>query len=77
MQSEKTEIFTKTPGWLDWYSGPAKPTFKLPAGAVDAHCHVFGPAPNFPMRPSANTRRVMRPKRSCSPCATTWVLTKT
>ena len=28
--------FTKTAGWLDWYTGPAKPTFQLPAGAVDA-----------------------------------------
>ncbi|MEY3640107.1 MAG: 2-pyrone-4,6-dicarbaxylate hydrolase, partial [Pseudomonadota bacterium] len=25
--------FQKTPGWLDWYSGPSKPKFKLPEGA--------------------------------------------
>ena len=43
--------FTKTTGWLDWYTGPAKPTFKLPAGAVDAHCHVFGPGAEFPYAP--------------------------
>ena len=40
--------FTKTPGWLDWYAGPSKPRFTLPAGAVDAHCHVFGPGAEFP-----------------------------
>jgi 2-pyrone-4,6-dicarboxylate lactonase len=44
-------IFTKTPGWLDWYTGPSKPRFKLPAGAVDAHCHVFGPGNVFPYAP--------------------------
>jgi len=42
MQSEKT------PGWLDWYENPSKPRFKVPPGAVDAHCHVFGPAAKFP-----------------------------
>src|SRR3981081_1419697 len=40
--------FQKTPGWLDWDAGPSKPRFKLPAGAVDAHCHGFGPAAEFP-----------------------------
>ena len=43
--------FTKTPGWLDWYTGPSQPRFKLPAGAVDAHCHVFGPGALFPYAP--------------------------
>ena len=51
MEFTKTEGFTKTPGWLDWYSGPSKPRFKLPAGAVDAHCHVFGPGNVFPYAP--------------------------
>jgi 2-pyrone-4,6-dicarboxylate lactonase len=43
--------FTKTSGWLDWYAGPSKPIFKLPLGAVDAHCHVFGPGNVFPYAP--------------------------
>jgi 2-pyrone-4,6-dicarboxylate lactonase len=27
---------------------PIKPALVLPAGACDAHCHVFGPAAKFP-----------------------------
>jgi 2-pyrone-4,6-dicarboxylate lactonase len=49
-QFEKTQ-FEKTPGWLDWYAGPSKPRFKVPAGSVDAHCHVFGPGAEFPYVP--------------------------
>jgi 2-pyrone-4,6-dicarboxylate lactonase len=44
-------IFEKTPGWLDWYSNPSQPRFSLPKGAVDAHCHVFGPGHLFPFAP--------------------------
>ncbi|MFC3851391.1 amidohydrolase family protein [Salinispirillum marinum] len=43
--------FEVTPGWLNWYEGPAKPRFKVPEGAVDAHCHVFGPGHQFPFAP--------------------------
>jgi 2-pyrone-4,6-dicarboxylate lactonase len=34
--------------WLVFDPEPTRPTFVLPAGAVDAHCHVFGPGDVFP-----------------------------
>jgi len=40
--------FEKTPGWLDWCPRPSPPRFRPPPGAVDAHCHVFGPGAEFP-----------------------------
>jgi 2-pyrone-4,6-dicarboxylate lactonase len=46
-----TGPFEKTKGWLDWCEGPSKPSFSLPRGAVDAHCHVFGPGAEFPYAP--------------------------
>ena len=46
-----TGPFEKTKGWLDWYDGPSKPHFRVPPGAVDAHCHVFGPGAEFPYAP--------------------------
>src|SRR3954468_338419 len=39
------------PGWLVFHPNPKKPDFVLPPGAVDAHCHVFGPDPEFPFAP--------------------------
>ena len=36
------------PDWLVFHPRPKLPDFKLPAGAVDSHCHVFGPSPQFP-----------------------------
>jgi 2-pyrone-4,6-dicarboxylate lactonase len=43
--------FTTDPGWLCWDLAPSKPRFVPPAGAVDAHCHVFGPGDVFPYAP--------------------------
>lgn len=45
------ESTKKTPSWLDWHANPTRPRFKLPHGAVDAHCHVFGPAAQYPFAP--------------------------
>jgi 2-pyrone-4,6-dicarboxylate lactonase len=39
------------PDWLPFHPNPSTPTFKAPAGAVDAHCHVFGPEAQFPFAP--------------------------
>lgn len=37
--------------WLVFDTHPSKPTFQLPEGAVDSHCHVFGPGDIFPFAP--------------------------
>jgi 2-pyrone-4,6-dicarboxylate lactonase len=39
------------PNYLPFHPNPSKPRFVPPAGAVDAHCHVFGPAARFPFAP--------------------------
>jgi 2-pyrone-4,6-dicarboxylate lactonase len=39
------------PDWLPFHPNPSKPAFQVPAGAVDAHCHVFGPQAQFPFAP--------------------------
>ena len=46
------------PDWLPFHPNPSKPNFMVPSGAVDAHCHVFGPAAYFPFSP----------KRKYTPC---------
>jgi len=38
-------------GYIPFHPNPSRPKFKLPAGAVDAHCHVFGPEAKFPYAP--------------------------
>lgn len=43
--------FTMDPAWICYHSAPSKPAFAVPAGAVDAHCHVFGPGDVFPYSP--------------------------
>jgi 2-pyrone-4,6-dicarboxylate lactonase len=43
--------FSVTPGWIAFHPNPSPPAFKAPPGAVDAHCHVFGPGGVFPYAP--------------------------
>ena len=42
---------TMDPDYLPFHPNPSKPTYVPPAGAVDAHCHVFGPGNVFPYAP--------------------------
>jgi 2-pyrone-4,6-dicarboxylate lactonase len=45
---------TDTDGRIrSWTLEPSKPRFTPPPGAVDAHCHVFGPQADFPFSPKA------------------------
>ena len=43
--------FTMDADWLVFHPSPSRPSFRAPAGAVDAHCHVFGPGDVFPYAP--------------------------
>jgi 2-pyrone-4,6-dicarboxylate lactonase len=38
---------------VSWHASPAKPRYSPPAGAIDAHCHVFGPMAQFPFSAKA------------------------
>ncbi len=50
--------FTMDPDWLAFDPHPSSPNFVLPAGTVDAHCHVFGPGDEF----------AYAPERKYTPC---------
>lgn len=45
-----------------FHPSPARPGFRLPAGACDAHVHVFGPTGLFPYAPDAPFRPHEAPK---------------
>ncbi|HYD24426.1 MAG TPA: amidohydrolase family protein [Croceibacterium sp.] len=38
---------------VSWHPAPSKPRYVPPPGAVDAHCHVFGPMAQFPFSAKA------------------------
>ncbi|MGH8735075.1 MAG: amidohydrolase family protein, partial [Burkholderiales bacterium] len=38
-------------GYIPFHPNPSKPKYQAPAGAVCAHCHVFGPEALFPYAP--------------------------
>jgi 2-pyrone-4,6-dicarboxylate lactonase len=61
-ETQNTGKFVKDADWLDWCANPTKPSFVVPAGAVDAHCHVFGPGDVFPFAP----------ERKYTPCDASW-----
>lgn len=48
--------------WLTYVANPRKPTYVLPPGAVDAHCHVFGPGDVFPYAPERKYTPADAPK---------------
>jgi len=54
--------FQADPGWLGFHAAPRKPAFKPPKGAVDAHCHVFGPGDVFPYAPERKYTPTDAPK---------------
>jgi 2-pyrone-4,6-dicarboxylate lactonase len=43
--------FTMDADWRVFDPNPTRPSFRAPPGAVDAHCHVFGPGDTFPYAP--------------------------
>ena len=38
---------------ISWHGNPSKPLYTPPPGAIDAHCHVFGPMADFPFSAKA------------------------
>ena len=52
------------PAALPFHPNPKRPDIVLPAGACDAHCHVFGPAARFPYAPQRTYTPVDAPKET-------------
>jgi 2-pyrone-4,6-dicarboxylate lactonase len=56
--------FRADAGWLAHHASPRKPAFRPPPGAVDAHCHVFGPGEKFPYAPERKYTPTDAPKEN-------------
>jgi len=52
------------PDYRPFDPNPTKPRFAPPPGAVDAHCHVFGPAATFPYAPERKYTPCDAPKET-------------
>ena len=50
--------------YLPFHADPSRPKFQPPGGAVDAHCHVFGPAIEFPYAPTRKYTPCDAPKEA-------------
>lgn len=49
--------------WLVYHQSPTRPEYSPPPGAVDAHCHVFGPGEEFPYAPQRKYTPCDAPKQ--------------
>lgn len=49
--------------WLVYHQSPTRPEYSPPPGAVDAHCHVFGPGDEFPYAPQRKYTPCDAPKQ--------------
>jgi 2-pyrone-4,6-dicarboxylate lactonase len=47
---------------VTYHPAPSQPTFTMPKGACDTHCHVFGPAARFPYSPQSKLQPGDAPK---------------
>ena len=74
-QAQSRPATAADPDYLAFHPAPSVPSWRPPLGAVDAHCHVFGPAALFPLFapseihagrcPSRDAVRAPRPSGAC------------